>query len=63
MRKDNLRTYRQEIKKLIPKKANVTAAGSRGFCKYGRVYGDRLQSQYAMVIPLGRNQNNNWKIG
>lgn len=42
----------------------VTAVGSGGFCKYGRVQGrGRLQSEFIMVVPIKGNQNNNWKIG
>lgn len=63
MYSDRARQIKQELKKLIPKKVSVTAIGSQGFCKYGRVRGDRLQSQTVMVIPMAGNQNNNWKIG
>lgn len=63
MSNDRVRQFKQELKKLIPKKVNVTRVGSFGFCKYGRVRGDRLQSQSVMVIPINRNQNDNWKAG
>lgn len=63
MRKDKLRIFKQEMKKIIPKKVNVTAVGPRGFCKFGRVHGDRLESRSIVVIPVKGNQNNNWKAG
>lgn len=61
MRRDKLRIFRQKIKKLLPKKVNVTTGG---FCKYGRVQdGVGSQSQSVMVVPIKGNQNNNWKVG
>ena len=61
--KDNLRILRQKIKKIIPKRVNVTAFGRTGFCKFGRVRGDRLKTESSIVIPMFGNQNNNWKAG
>lgn len=63
MRNDKIRMVRQELKKVIPKKVNVTASDSIGFCKYGRVQGSSLQSEAIMVVPINGNQNNNWKVG
>lgn len=63
MRRDKFRMLRQEAKKILPKKVNVTAVGSQRFCKYGRIYGDGLRSQSIMIVPINRNQNNNWKVG
>ena len=63
MSRDKLRILRQEIKKIIPKKVNVTPVGSGGFCKFGRVYGGQPKSEPSIVIPMEGNQNNNWKAG
>ena len=64
MHKNKLRQFRQGMKRLLPKKVNVTPVGTNGFCKYGRVRGGReSQSEFVMVAPIKGNQNNNWKIG
>lgn len=62
MRKDKIRIFRQEIKKIMPKKVKITG----NFCKYGRVYsnpGTPVPSGSSiMIIPIKGNQNNNWRI-
>ena len=61
MHRDKLRMFRQEMKKIIPKKVNITAVGLSGFCKFGRIHGTGFKKEAAIVIPMKGNQNNNWK--
>lgn len=63
MHSNKIRQYKQQMKRIIPKKVRVTSVGASGFCKYGRVYGDDLQFQSVMIVPIKGNPNNNWKIG
>jgi hypothetical protein len=56
-----MRIFRQEIKKIMPKKVKLTGK----FCKYGRVYsnpGIPTESGSVFIVPIEGNQNNNWRI-
>ena len=58
MRSDKLRKFRQELKKITPKKVRVSA----NYCKYGRVYltpGTTNSYPFALIMPVNGNPNYN----
>lgn len=60
--KDKKRQFKARVKSIYPKMVRMTGK----FCTYGRVRSNRGISECnkndtMYIVPMERNQNNNWK--